>query len=108
MVQCKDCEFFVRGPGNQVGFRCDPFSTIKEPECLMKWQLLRLDAQAAKIDQLVRAYQATLEMYKRLAPLQEKMFRHMEREIDEIEESDSWKRARDDDEEDPEEDDDRR
>ncbi len=105
MIQCSQCEYFQRGPGNTVAFACDPFSTIKEPECLIKWQLLRLDTQCAKLDQMVRAYQATLDMYKRLAPLQEKMFRHMEREIDDIDEADSWKQAEDDDEENPQEDD---
>jgi hypothetical protein len=50
----------------------------------------------AKIDTMVRAYQATLDMYKRLAPLQEKMFKHMEREIDDAEEADQWKFGSDD------------
>ena len=99
MIQCSECEYFVRGPGGQVGFKCDPFSTIKEPECLAKWQLI-------KIDIMVRSYQATLAMYKRLAPLQEKMFRHMEREVDDIDEADRWKYGGDDaDEEDDGEDD---
>jgi hypothetical protein len=84
MMQCSQCEFFVRGPGGQAAFRCDPFSNIKEPECLIKWQLIKLDT-------MVRAYQATLEHYKRLAPLQEKMFRHLEREIGDIDEADKWK-----------------
>ncbi len=84
MIQCRDCEYFVRGPGGEVGFRCDPFATVKEPECLVKWQLL-------KLEMMVRSYQATVEMYRRLAPLQEKMFRHMEREIDEADQADSWK-----------------
>lgn len=91
MLQCSECEYCVRGPDGQIGFTCNPLSTIKEPECLAKWQLFRLDAMTAKLDQMVRAYQATVDMYKRLAPLQEKMFRHMQREIDDIEESDSWK-----------------
>jgi hypothetical protein len=39
-------------------------------------------------------------MYERLAPLQEKMFRHMEREIDEAEEADAWKYDEDDDDDD--------
>ena len=95
MIQCSECEHFVRGPDGRAGFTCDPFSNIKEPDCLTKWQLI-------KLDNMVRAYQATVEMYRRLAPLQEKMFRHMEREIDEIDESDSWKQADDD----PDEDDD--
>jgi hypothetical protein len=93
MLQCSECEYFVRGPDGQIGFRCDPFTTIKEPECLQKWQLIKLDQQLAKIDAMVRAYQATLEVYHRLAPLQEKMFRHMEREIDDVDEADSWKQA---------------
>lgn len=93
MIQCSECELFVRGPAGQVGFRCDPFTNIKEPECLQKWQLI-------KIDTMVRSYQATLDMYRRLAPLQEKMFRHMEREIDDIDEADSWKQNLDDDEND--------
>lgn len=84
MIQCSDCEHFVQGPHGQVSFNCNPFSTIKEPECLVKLQLV-------KLDMMVRAYQATLNMYNRLAPLQEKMFRHMQREVDEMEESDSWK-----------------
>jgi hypothetical protein len=89
MIQCSECEHFVQGPGGQSGFTCNPFSTIKEPECLTKWQLIKLDT-------MVRAYQATLDMYRRLAPLQEKMFRHMQREIDDADEADSWKYDPDD------------
>jgi hypothetical protein len=99
MIQCNDCEYFVRGPAGQVGFKCDPFATIKEPECLIKWQLI-------KIDTMVQSYQATLAMYRRLAPLQEKMFRHMEREIDDIDEADRWKLDPDNEEGDNEEPDD--
>ena len=96
MLQCRDCEFFHPNPHAGPGtlpdpsqFTCDPFSTIKEPECLMKWQLIQLGTAA-------RAHQATLDMYRRLAPLQEKMFKHMEREIDEADDSDSWKNGNDD------------
>ncbi|MBN1488387.1 MAG: hypothetical protein JXA69_00595 [Phycisphaerae bacterium] len=99
MIQCKDCEYFIVGPDGGIGFSCNPFTNIKEPECLTKWQLIKIDAQLTKIDTMVRAYQATLEIYKRLAPLQEKMFRHVEREIDETEETDSWKYEYDDDDE---------
>lgn len=95
MIQCSDCEHLSRRPDGTMAFSCDPFTNIKEPECLMKWQLLKLDT-------MVRAYQATLQMYERLAPLQEKMFRHMEREIQDSEEAESWKYV--DDEEDDEED----
>ncbi len=95
MIQCSECEFFVRGPGGQVGFKCDPFGTIKEPECLVKWQLIKLDL-------MVQSYQATVAMYRRLAPLQEKMFRHMEREIDDLDEGESWKQGSGDSEEEDE------
>jgi hypothetical protein len=44
-----------------------------------------------KIDVLVRSYQATLSFYQKLAPLQEKMLKHIEREIEDIEDSDRWK-----------------
>jgi hypothetical protein len=100
MIQCQDCEHFVRGPDGQVGFRCDPFATIKEPECLVKWQLIKVDQQLSELATMVRAYKATLDMYRRLAPLQEKMFRHMEREIDEVDEADSWKQDLEDDDDD--------
>ena len=99
MIQCAECEHFTRGPNGQVTFRCDPLTNIKEPECLAKWQLLRSAELAQKMDRMVSAYEATLAVYKRLQPLQEKMFRHMEREIDETEESDSWKYGQEDEEE---------
>ena len=84
MIQCEECEFFHRGPDGQAVFTCDPFSTIKEPECLAKWQL-------AKMSQLVTVYQSTLNYYRKLAPMQEKMFKVMEREIDDMSEADRWK-----------------
>ena len=84
MLQCKDCEFFRRRSDGTPQLLCDPFSTIKEPECLLKWQFVELRLMAA-------SHQATLEMYRKFAPLQEKMFRHMEREIEEAEESEGWK-----------------
>lgn len=100
MLQCQQCEHFVRGPDGQIAFRCDPFSTIKEPECLAKWQLLKLGEMSQKVDRLVRAYEATLSIYQRMQPLQEKMFRHMEKEIREQEDEDSWKRGYDETDED--------
>jgi hypothetical protein len=51
---------------------------------------------------MVQAYQATLQMYERLAPLQERMFRHMEREIQDQEEADRWKYGYEDEDEDDE------
>jgi len=91
MIQCSECEFFVRGPGGQVGFKCDPFSTIKEPECLAKWQLLRTVELNQKLDRLIAAYESTLAIYRKFEPMQERMLRHMEKEIDEAEEGDAWK-----------------
>ena len=89
MIQCKDCEFFHRGENGEIAFGCDPFTNVKEPECLVKWQLI-------KINQLVAGYQATLRYYERFAPMQEKMFKLMENEIDEMSESDKWKTADED------------
>ncbi len=84
MIQCKDCEFFETGPNGQKSFKCDPFSNIKEPECLAKWQLIRLDM-------LVASYQSMLQWYGKFAPLQDKILKYMNREIEDMEESDSWK-----------------
>lgn len=83
MIQCKDCEYF-RDTGGGVVLTCDPFSTIKEPECLAKWQILRLD-------QLESYVRGTIAYYNRLAPMQEKMFKVIEREMDDISEADQWK-----------------
>ena len=94
MIHCSQCEHFVEGSAGQVGFKCDPFRNIKEPECLLKWQLL-------KIDTMVRSYQATLQMYKKLAPMQEKIFRHMEREMEDLDEADNWKYTQQDDLQEP-------
>ena len=91
MIQCKDCEFFHRNEAGEIAFDCDPFSTIKEPECLAKWQLL-------KINQMVASYQATLQYYHKLAPLQEKMFKVVERELEDMNESDKWKSDEEDEE----------
>ena len=93
MIQCNDCEYFHRDATGNPKLMCDPFVNIKEPECLTKWQFFKLDT-------MVQAYQATLAVYQRLAPMQEKMFRHMEREIDEIDEADKWKLGYDDDDDD--------
>ncbi len=93
MLQCQDCEFYSQGPDGSPILSCNPFATVKEPECLTKWMLVQLNI-------VVKSHQATLDMYQRLAPLQEKMFKHMEREIDEVDEADRWKHDDEDDEED--------
>lgn len=94
MLQCKDCEFCEFGPQGQVQLKCNPFSNVKEPECLTKWQLLRLDMMTS-------AYMATIAEYKKIAPLQEKLYRRMSREMDEMDDADSWKHDEEDDEDEP-------
>lgn len=84
MIQCKDCEFFKITPDGSKSFSCDPFSTIKESECITKWQLIRLDM-------LLASYNAMLSWQQQLAPLQDKIFKYMKREIEDIDESDKWK-----------------
>ena len=84
MIQCKDCEFYESGPNGQRTFKCDPFSTIKETECLAKWQLIRLDM-------LVASYQSMNKLQSKMAPLQDKMFKYMNRELEDLDESDKWK-----------------
>ena len=84
MLSCQNCEYCYQDDAGRIQFRCNPFTNIKEPDCLQKWMLLKLDI-------MVRSYQATLNFYQKLAPLQEKMLKHIEREIGDIEESDRWK-----------------
>ena len=93
MLQCQDCEFFRQGPDGSPELTCNPFTTVKEPECLAKWQLVQLTV-------IARSHQATLDMYQRLAPLQEKMLKHMEREIDDADDADRWKYEGDEDDDD--------
>ena len=85
MIQCESCEYFSRDEASgRIMLRCDPFRTIKEPACLEKWQLLRLDA-------LLQSYHATLRGQQKLAPMQEKMFKFLKREMDDIDESEGWR-----------------
>jgi hypothetical protein len=93
----------VKGPDGRISFKCDPFHNVREPECLAKWQLLRTSEVALKMDRMISAYEATLAIYRRLQPLQEKMFRHMEQEMEELEEGDTWKRGEAEDDESEEE-----
>jgi len=93
MIQCDNCEYCHRSEAGEISFSCDPFRNIKEPECLQKWQLL-------KINQMVASYQATLDHYRKLAPMQEKMFKVMENELDGMNESEKWKIADEDEDDD--------
>jgi len=84
MIQCKDCEFYEVGREGHRTFKCDPFSNIKEPECLLKWQLLRLDV-------LVASHRGLLGWYERMAPMQDKILKYVQREINDIDEAERWK-----------------
>ena len=84
MIQCKDCEFFQTGSDSKRTFKCDPFTNIKEPDCIAKWQLIRLDM-------LLASYQGMLKWYGKMAPLQDKIIQFMQREINELDEAESWK-----------------
>ena len=84
MIQCKDCEFCQMSPDGRRTFKCDPFTNIKEAECIAKWQLIRLDM-------LVASYQEMLKFQGKFAPLQDKIFKYMQRELDDMSESDQWK-----------------
>jgi hypothetical protein len=84
MVQCEQCEFCSPGPDGRKVFTCDPFSNVKEPECVAKWQLMRLEM-------LLTTYQDMVRWYGRLAPLQDKIFKFVQREITDMDESDHWK-----------------
>ena len=92
MIQCIDCEMCVDDPSGKKTFKCDPFANIKEPECIAKWQLIRLDM-------ILASYQGMLKWYGKLAPIQNKLIKYMEREIDELDEAEGWKVDTEEDEE---------
>jgi E3 ubiquitin-protein ligase DOA10 len=110
MIQCAECEHFRSDEKGVARFTCNPLINIKEPECILKWQLfkqenlvqrvdsfqLKLEVINQRVESLVQAYQAMQRIYQRIAPMQEKMFRHVEREIDEMDDAERWKRGCDD------------
>jgi len=75
-------------------FRCDPFSNIKESECLLKMQIMRLDMLAA-------SYRSMLGWQEKMGPMQNKLFKYVEREINDMDETEGWKYQEDDDVDDP-------
>ena len=83
MLQCKDCELYRQEPDGRRIFLCDPFNNIKEPECLAKWQLLRLDMIAS-------AQNKQLAAQEQMAPIQDKIFKYIKRELEDIDESEKW------------------
>ncbi len=84
MIQCKDCQYCQIEPEGRKIFSCDPFGTVVEPECLAKWQILRLDMLAA-------SFRSMTSMQEKMAPLQNKIMKYVKRELDDIDESDKWK-----------------
>ena len=84
MTQCKDCKYCNITSDGKRTFACDPFVNVIEPECIQKWQLIRLDM-------LVSSYQSMLRFYQKMSPMQDKMFKYMEREMDDIDEAEKWK-----------------
>lgn len=95
MIQCSDCEYYRQDADGKRVFACDPFTNIKEPECLTKWQLLRLEMLAS-------GYKGMLGQQQKMAPMQDKIMRYIERELEDLDESDKWKSGDDEDESDNE------
>jgi len=88
MIQCKECEFYDETPQGQRIFKCDPFRTVKEPECLVKWQILKLDV-------LLSSFQGMTNFQQKIAPMQDKIFKYVKRELEDLDESESWKAPED-------------
>ena len=95
MIQCKDCEFCHTDPDGKRIFACDPFTNIKEMECILKWQLIRLDM-------LLISYNGMLKFQEKMGPLQDKILKYVKREIDDIDESERWRLDSPEDESNPE------
>jgi hypothetical protein len=84
MIQCKDCELCEINADGQKTFHCDPFGNIKEPACIQKWQLIRLDM-------LTASYQKMMLWYEKMTPMQNKIYKFIQQQIDETNEADKWK-----------------
>ena len=84
MIQCKDCEYYSEDAEGRRMFACDPFKNIKEPHCLVKWQLLRLDL-------LVAAFRGMAGFQEKMGPMQDKILKYVQRELEDLAESERWK-----------------
>lgn len=91
MIQCTECEFFEIDVNGRKILKCDPCTSIKEPECLAKLQLFRLDM-------LIAGYQSMLASQRKLAPVQDKLLKYVQRELNDMDEAESWKVDEDEDE----------
>ena len=90
MIQCIDCELCEILENGRKTFKCDPFSNIKEPECLQKMQIMRLDM-------LATSYRSMLHWQEKMGPMQNKLFKYVQREIDDMDDTEGWKHQEDDD-----------
>jgi hypothetical protein len=90
MIQCTECEFFETDANGRKILKCDPCVDIKEPECLAKLQLFRLDM-------LIAGYQSMLASQRKLAPVQDKLLKYVQRELNDMDEAESWKVDEDED-----------
>ena len=90
MIQCTECEFFEIDANGRKTLKCDPCKNIKEPECLAKLQLFRLDM-------LIVGYQSMLASQRKLGPVQDKLLKYVQRELEDMDEAESWKVDDDDD-----------
>jgi hypothetical protein len=102
MTHCTDCEHYHRDEQGRISFSCDPLASVKEPECLLKWQLLKINqlsdgiANVARgVAQMTAAYEATAKWYSKL-PMG-KLFKAMERELEDIDEAEKWKQPEEED-----------
>ena len=84
MIQCKDCELYEQDADGRRVFHCDPFVNIKEPECLAKWHLLRLEA-------LVSGFRGMTAWQEKMGPLQDKIMKYVRRELEDLDEGERWK-----------------
>lgn len=94
MIQCSECEFFEMTSDGKKMLKCDPCANIKEPECLAKLQLFRLDI-------LIASYQSIMASQQKLAPVQDKLLRYVQRELEDMDEGEKWKSDDDNDGLDP-------
>ncbi|ARN56749.1 hypothetical protein [Sedimentisphaera salicampi] len=94
MIQCKDCKYCKEGANGEMIFLCNPFKYIVEPECLQKWQIM-------KLNELLSIQTSQARANSKLNDIQDKIIKYVEREIDDMEDADGWKYL-DDQEDDPE------
>lgn len=89
-MQCKDCQYSELAANGKRVFTCNPFENIVEPECIAKWQLI-------KLDQFLEMQAMQLRSQANMAPMQNKIMKYIERELKDLEDADDWKNSYDQD-----------